>query len=174
MDAEQMDKLFIFDFDDTLANYSMYNTWVLKQPIKIFPHFGKPLPGAVEVLDFLRSKNDRIEMLTMNIVLDHDLKWKKLERLGMRRWFNDDNSHFVRHKTSEKILEICGNHPIKKCYMVGNSFDHDVIPSLEAGINAIYIPRPWFTAWVPRKIPKTDRFRKLSNISQIIEIYRDL
>jgi putative hydrolase of the HAD superfamily len=169
-----MEKLFIFDFDDTLANYSMYNTWVLKQPIKIFPHVGKTLPGAVEVLDFLRSKRDKLEMLSMNIVLDDDLKWKKLNRLGMGRWFNENNSHFVRHKTPETILEICGRRQKRKCFMVGNSYDHDVIPALKAGINALYIPRPWFTAWIPRKIPETERFRKLKNISQLMDIYPEL
>lgn len=174
MDVVHMDKLFIFDFDDTLANYSMYNTWVLKQPIKIFPHIGKTIPGAAEVLDFLRSKNDKLEMLSMNIVLDHDLKWRKLDRVGMRRWFNEKNTHLVRHKTPEKILEICGGYKKKRCYMVGNSYDHDVVPAIEAGINAIYIPRPWFTTLVPKKPPDTKRFRKLKKISQIMEIYNDL
>jgi FMN phosphatase YigB (HAD superfamily) len=174
MDVVRMDKLFIFDFDDTLANFSMYNTWVLKQPIKLFPHIGKTLPGAVEVLDFLRSKRDRVEMLSMNIVLDDDLKWRKLERVGMRRWFNENNSHFVRHKTPEKILEICSKRKRSKCFMVGNSFDHDVLPALEAGINAIYIPRPWFTAWVPRRLPRNERLWKLKKISQIMDIYNEL
>lgn len=169
-----MKRLFIFDFDDTLANYSMYNTWVLKQPVKIFPHIGSTIRGTVEVLDFLRLKNERLAMLSMNIVLDDDLKWKKLDRVGMGRWFNERSAYFVRRKTPKKILEICGNIRKERCYMVGNSFDHDVVPALDAGINAIYIPRPWFTAWVPRKMPTTKRFRKLSRISQIIDIYDEL
>ncbi len=169
-----MKKLFIFDFDDTLANFSMYNTWVLKQPFKMVPHIGSTIPGAVEVLDHLQSRRDKMAMLSMNVVLDHELKWRKLNRVGMGKWFNDETAHFVRRKTPKKILDICANMKKERCYMVGNSFDHDVIPALDAGINAIYIPRPWFTAWVPRRTPRTDRFRKLSSISQIIDIYDDL
>ena len=169
-----MRRLFIFDFDDTLAHYSMYNTWVLKQPVRIFPHIGGTIKGADRVLDFLKSKGDDLAMLTMNIVLDHDLKWNKLERVGMRRWFNERNTFFVRRKTPEKILEICRGRRSDRCYMVGNSFDHDVVNALEAGINSIYIPRPWFTAWIPRRMPETERFRKLSSIAEIIDIYPDL
>jgi len=169
-----MDRLFIFDFDDTLAHYSMYNTWVLKQPVKIFPHIGGTIEGAVEVLDHLKAKGNDLAMLTMNIVLDDDLKWKKLERVGMRKWFNERNTHFVRNKTPERILEICRGRRKDRCYMVGNSFGHDIAPALEAGINAIYIPRPWSTAWIPRRMPRSDRFRKLSSIKEILDIYPDL
>jgi FMN phosphatase YigB (HAD superfamily) len=169
-----MKKLFIFDFDDTLANYSMYNTFVLKQPLKILPHFGGTIPGAVEVLDFLKEKRDRLAMLSMNIVLDDQLKWKKLNRLGMERWFSKENAHFVRHKTPKKIIEICGRTRLDRCYMIGNSLEHDVRPALEAGINAIYIPRPLATSWLPRKLPREDRFLKLSSIVKIIDLYDDL
>ncbi|MGA1866147.1 MAG: hypothetical protein ACMUFK_01625, partial [Thermoplasmatota archaeon] len=101
-----MDRLFIFDFDDTLANFSLYNTWVLKGPVKVLPHIGTTIKGAVEVLEFVRSRGDALAMLTMNIVLNDELKWKKLKRVGMDRWFNDRNTFFVRKKTPEKIVSI--------------------------------------------------------------------
>ena len=169
-----MNRLFIFDFDDTLANYSMYNTWVLKQPIKVFPHIGRTIKGVEEVLDFLTSRGDALAMLTMNIVLDHDLKWKKLRRVGMERWFHEGNAHFVRRKTPEKLLQICGRRRKDRCFMVGNSFNHDVVPSLEAGIHAIHIPRPWFTSWIPRKDPESDRYHRFSSIFEIIDLYPEL
>ncbi|MBN1390619.1 MAG: hypothetical protein JXA22_08260 [Candidatus Thermoplasmatota archaeon] len=169
-----MNRLFIFDFDDTLANFSMYNSWVLKQPIKVLPHIGGTIKGAVEVLDFLSCGGDSLAMLSMNVVLDNELKWKKLKRVGMDRWFNERNAFFVRHKTSESILGICGKREKDRCYMVGNSLDHDVFPALEAGIHAIYIPRPWFISWLPRRNPKDERFHRLTNISQIIQHYDGL
>ncbi|MBN1539860.1 MAG: hypothetical protein JW939_06920 [Candidatus Thermoplasmatota archaeon] len=169
-----MDRLFIFDFDDTLANFSMYNTCVLKQPVKIFPHIGTTLKGAVEVLEFLRSRGDDLAMLSMNMVLDDELKWKKLKRVGMDRWFNDRNAFFVRRKTPEIIAKICGRRRKDSCYMVGNSFAHDVVPALDAGIHAVYIPRPWFSSWLPRKLPVDNRFHRFSEISQIIQHYDDI
>lgn len=169
-----MDRLFIFDFDDTLANFSMYNTWVLKGPVKVLPPIGTTIKGAVEVLEFVRSRGDDLAMLTMNIVLNDELKWKKLKRVGMDRWFDDRNTFFVRKKTPEKIVSICGNRRKDMCYMVGNSFANDVIPAMDAGINVIYIPRPWFSSWVPRKLPKDPRFHRFPDISQIIEHYDDI
>jgi FMN phosphatase YigB (HAD superfamily) len=169
-----MDRLFIFDFDDTLANYSMYNTLVLKQPIKLLPHVGRPLPGAVEVLEFLEKKRDKLAMLSMNIVLDDELKWRKLRRLGMERWFNRENAFFVRHKTPEILERICGRRRKDRCYMVGNSLAHDVKPALEAGIHAIYIPRPLATRWLPRRLPNSDMFHRLSSIQDIIRFYDEI
>jgi FMN phosphatase YigB (HAD superfamily) len=169
-----MDRLFIFDFDDTLANFSMYNTMVLKQPVRILPHFGGPIKGAVEVLEFLEGRRDRLAMLSMNVVLNDELKWRKLGRLGMDRWFNSKNAFFVRHKTPEIIRRICGRRRKDSCYMVGNSLAHDVRPALEAGINAIFIPRPLATRWLPRRLPRSDRFHRFSSLEDIIRHYDDI
>ncbi len=169
-----MDRLFIFDFDDTLANYSMYNTFVLKQPVKVLPHIGGPIKGAVEVLEYLDRRHDKLAMLSMNVVLNDELKWRKLKRLGMDRWFDTRNAFFVRHKTPEIIRRICGRKRKEKCYMVGNSLAHDVRPALEAGINAIYIPRPLATRWLPRKLPRSERFHELSSIEDIIKSYDEI
>lgn len=169
-----MRKTFIFDFDDTLANFTVYNTMVIKQPVKVLPHIGGKIKGAEEVLDMLSEKGDRLFLLTMNIVLNEEQKWRKLERVGMRRWFDESNSFFVRRKTPEKIREICRGSRLSHCYMVGNSLGNDVIPSLEAGINAIYIPRPLWKRLMPRSEPSSDRLRVLRDIREIKRIYPDL
>ncbi|MFW3146071.1 MAG: hypothetical protein ACMUIE_04590 [Thermoplasmatota archaeon] len=169
-----MRKTFIFDFDDTLANFTVYNTIVLKQPVKVLPHIGGTIKGAEEILEMLSRKGDRLFMLSMNIVLNEEQKWKKLERVGMRRWFNERNSFFVRKKTPHKIREICRGSNPSHCYMVGNSLTNDVIPSLEAGINVIYIPRPVWKRLIPRSKPTSDRIFALKDIREIREIYPEL
>lgn len=169
-----MDRLFIFDFDDTLANYSMYNTLVLKQPVRILPHIGGPIAGAHEVLDFLKMKRDSLAMLSMNVVLNDRLKWIKLKRLGMDRWFDGSNAFFVRNKTPDIISNICGRRRKDRCYMVGNSLTHDVRPALEAGIHAIYIPRPLATRWIPRRLPVSERFHLFRSLNDIIRSYNEL
>ncbi|MEA3558681.1 MAG: hypothetical protein U9R75_05440 [Candidatus Thermoplasmatota archaeon] len=166
-----MRKTFIFDFDDTLANFSMYNTLVIKQPVKILPHIGGLLPGVKEVLDLLSSRGDRLMMLTMNVVLDDDQKWRKLDRLGIRRWFREKDVHFVRHKTAASMIKVVGRVDKRNCYMVGNSLDHDVKPALEAGINAVFIERPLLKRLVPRRRPVSDRLFVLDRIDEIMDIY---
>lgn len=169
-----MRKTFIFDFDDTLANFSMYNTMVIKQPVKVFPHISGLLPGVEEVLDHLKARGDRICMLTMNVVLDHDQKWRKLDRLGIRRWFREKDVHFVRHKTPEKMLELCGRTKRNHCYMVGNSLNHDILPALEAGIGAIFIERPMIKRIIPRRKPASDRLYVLNRIDELLDLYPGL
>lgn len=152
----------------------MYNTLVLKQPLSVLPHYSGLLPGAEDVLDFLSSRHDRLLMLTMNIVLDDSQKWRKLDRLGIRRWFREKDVYFVRNKTPEVIDRICGNANRRRCYMVGNSLGHDMIPALEAGINAIFIERPLAKRLIPRRKPRSDRLITLHRIDQIMDIYPEL
>ena len=169
-----MRKLFIFDFDDTLANYSAYNTWAYKSPIRIFPGLGGTIGEAKRVLDFLKSKGDGLKMVTMNVVLNEDQKWRKMERVGMRRWFDEDNVWMVRKKTPELFREVCGSKRAENCYMVGNSYSNDIEPSLAAGINAIYIPRPRIMRLF--RVPDIDnpRLHVLRDIGQIIQVYDSL
>jgi len=166
-----MDRLFLFDFDDTLANFSVYNSWVFKQPIKILPPIGGTIDGATEVLDFLRSKGDDLAMVTMNMILDRDVKWKKLERVGMGRWFDQGNVHMVREKTPELYRKIITGRDPDRCYMVGNSLKHDITPALKAGIKAIYIPRPKVKRLLPLRLPRSDRLTVLKDIRQVMELY---
>lgn len=169
-----MRKLFIFDFDDTLANYSAYNTWTYKSPVPIFPRLGGTIKDAKKVLDFVNSRGDEIKMVTMNIVLSEEQKWRKLERVGMRRWFHEENVWMVKRKTPELFMEVCGGKDPRSCYMVGNSYTNDIKPSLKAGINALYIPRPRIKRIL--RVPDIDnpRMRVLGSIGEIIDIYESL
>jgi putative hydrolase of the HAD superfamily len=169
MDA--MDRLFLFDFDDTLANFSIYNSWVLKQPFPLFPPIGGTIKGAPEVLDFLKGKGDGLVMVTMNMVLDKGIKWKKLERVGMRRWFDEDNVHMVREKTPDLYRKLTAGRDPSRCYMVGNSLRHDIVPALRSGIKAIYIPRPMVKRLLPVRLPRSRDLTVLNDIRQIMGLY---
>ena len=169
-----MARTFIFDFDDTLAGFSIYNTLVFKQPLKVLPPIGGTLKGVPKVLDFLKQKGDRLFILTMNVVMDETLKWKKMERVGMRRWFSDRNVMMVRRKTPEVIRGICRDAPKAECFMVGNSYKNDMAPALEAGINAIYIPRPVVKRLLNFTLPDRPTLHVLGNIGEIEAKYDEL
>ena len=169
-----MGKFFIFDFDDTLTGFSVYNTWLYRTGWTFPPPLGGLFKGAEEVLD--RIKGDRIplHMLTINIVLNDDMKWKKLNRLDITRWFDERNVHMVRRKTPEVFARICRGRDLSRCYMVGNSYANDIKPSLEAGIKAIYIPRPHVKRLYDPFLPDHERLIRLGRISDILKIYDDL
>jgi putative hydrolase of the HAD superfamily len=164
-----MHRLFIFDYDDTLANYPLYNSLAFKSRRRLLPPVGGLIKGADEVLKFLHGKGDRLHILTMNIIMDPDSKWRKMDHVGITKWFRKEDIDMVRNKTPEKMLSICGDLPPRRCYMVGNSYRHDMEPALDAGINAIFIPRPRYKRLLPRKVDK--RVMVLKDIRQIIDLY---
>jgi phosphoglycolate phosphatase-like HAD superfamily hydrolase len=167
-----MRRLFIFDYDDTLANFTLYNSLVFRTKQRIIPPIGGLIDGAGEVLKFLHGKGDRLHILTMNIIMDHDSKWRKMDHVGITRWFRKEDIDMVRNKTPEKMLSICGRLPPERCYMVGNSYRHDIEPALGAGINPIYIPRPKYKRIFPGKVD--GRVRVLKDIREIIDLYDEL
>ena len=169
-----MGKFFIFDFDDTLAGFSVYNTWLYRMGWSFPPPLGNLLPGSEEVLDRIKGDRVPLHMLTINIVLNDEMKWRKLHRLEITRWFDERHVHMVRKKTPDVFKRICRGRDPKRCYMVGNSYMHDIRPSLEAGINAIYIPRPHIKRLYDPFIPDHPNLIRLRRISQILEIYDDL
>lgn len=169
-----MRRCFIFDYDDTLANYPMYNSLAYKLPIKVLPPVGGLIKGAAEVLDEVTRRRDRLLMLTMNIIMDHDTKWAKMNSVGINKWFVEKDVHMVRHKTPEKMLELTKGFRKERSYMVGNSLHHDILPALEAGIKAVYIPRPRWKKVLPEKIPDDDNLIILKDIRELIRIYDEI
>jgi FMN phosphatase YigB (HAD superfamily) len=167
-------RTFIFDFDDTLAGNSIYNTWALYLDLPFLKPVGGLLPGAQEVLEFLSGKGDRLYMLTLNLILDDELKWKKLDRLGMGEWFNERNTFMVDDKTPDIFKRICKGKDPSRCYMVGNSFRRDIEPALRSGIKAIYIRRPLLFRALPDVHGRHGNLIRLKDIGQIIPRYRGL
>lgn len=132
------------------------------------------MDGAEELLDRIKARRDRLQMLTMNVIMDHETKWRKMDHVGISRWFDETSVHMVRHKSPEKMLELCGGIRKDRCYMVGNSYNHDIVPALEAGINAVYIPRPRYKRLLPQNFPDDDHLIVLRNIRELLEMYDDL
>jgi putative hydrolase of the HAD superfamily len=167
-------RTFIFDFDDTLAGNSIYNTWSLYLDIPLLRPVGGLLPGSREVLEFLSRRGDRIYMLTLNLVLDEEMKWRKIERLGIGEWFDEGNTFMVKDKTPEVFRRICRGSDPRRCYMVGNSFKRDIDPALRSGIKAIFIRRPLICRLFPDLHGDHENLIRMREIRQIVTRYREL
>lgn len=100
---------------------------------------GQPLellPEVTQVLELLRKKYPLI------LATKGDLKEQesKIERSGLGKYFS--HIEIMSEKNRESYLKIINRHNIKpeNFLMIGNSFKSDILPVLEIGGNAIYIP----------------------------------
>ncbi|MHC1689541.1 MAG: HAD family hydrolase [Bacteroidales bacterium] len=94
------------------------------------------MPEVVEVLSGLSGKYPII------LATKGDLKEQesKIERSGLEQYFS--HIEIMSEKNSENYLKIIRMHNIEpeNFLMVGNSFKSDILPVLEIGGNALYIP----------------------------------
>lgn len=127
------------------------------------------MPGAEEVLDFLKSKGDELVLLTHG---DYAWQKEKIEVHDLDKWFYDIN--IVDLKTSEVVKIVVEGKDKNKTYMVGNSLRSDINPALKAGINAVYIP---FETWAFEKASsglEEGNVFVFSNLSEFMKSYDKL
>jgi len=132
------------------------------------------VPGAKEVLNFLKSKGDNLVLMTKG---DPRVQNKKIKALGLLNWFPE--ILIVDNKTKENFkLVMRRRQAAGSIYSVGNSFSSDIRPGLDAGCCAIFIP--CFT-WRAESIDvgrltqsEKKRLVIVKKITDIIEIYEIL
>lgn len=94
------------------------------------------MPNVENVLKYLSAKYPLV------LATKGDLKEQesKIERSGLSKYFS--SIRIVSEKTSDSYSQIIDYHNIKasEFLMVGNSFKSDILPVLEIGGYAIYIP----------------------------------
>lgn len=96
-------------------------------------------PYVHEVLGFLRQNNDQLILCTKGDRRVQERKIRALRDSGV------DITHFreiliVDKKDTELFSAIKRGHETYSCYSVGNSYQSDIVPALEAGYKGIYIP----------------------------------
>lgn len=100
---------------------------------------GRPIELLPEVEDVLSHLSTKYPLI---LATKGDLKEQesKIERSGLERYFSD--VEILSEKNRESYNRIINKHSIEpeNFLMVGNSFKSDILPVLEIGGNAIYIP----------------------------------
>ncbi len=123
------------------------------------------MPGAEEVLNFLKKRGDELILLTKG---DYNWQNKKIEVHSLKDWFKE--IHIVDEKNAKILETIIGLKDKSSIYKVGNSLKSDIIPALEIGINGIYVP---FETWgyeIPEEIIEK-KFFTFKNLFDLIENY---
>jgi len=94
------------------------------------------LPQVIETLEVL-APHYRLALATKGDLRDQE---RKLHRSGLRPYFNHISIVSEKNRYCyQKILDECSLSPLE-FMMVGNSFKSDILPVLELGAQAVYIP----------------------------------
>ena len=124
------------------------------------------LSGVESTLDCL-SKKYMLILITKGDLLDQQ---KKVTKSGLRRFFR--HIEVVSNKSAESyrslLKRLCIT--IENFLMVGNSLKSDVIPPIEIGAEAVYLP--FDTTWNHEKLDDVgeSRFMTISSIEHLKEI----
>ncbi|WP_425091437.1 HAD family hydrolase [Tropicimonas sp. S265A] len=130
---------------------------MLRHPIHLLPHVEETVGTLAE--------NYRIVLITKGDLLDQE---RKLAQSGLGDRF--DAVEIVSHKTRATYDQVFAADPLgpSGAMMVGNSLKSDVIPALEAGAWAVYVPHD--LTWELEHAPKpagSARFREIPDLGHL-------
>ena len=104
------------------------------------------LDGVRDTIDVL-SRNHRLTLLTKGDLFDQE---SKLARSGLGEAFSSVEIVSEKNVTTyQRVITRAGVEP-SRFLMVGNSLKSDVLPALEAGAMAVYIP--YYTTWAHERV----------------------
>lgn len=125
-----------------------------------------PLPDVEESLRRLYG-HYRLVVYTKGELLDQE---NKLKRSGLLQYFS--HVKIVSNKTPQRILNLCKNMEIlpEELLMVGNSFKSDVLPAIEVGASAVYVP--FNVMWKHEVVEEYthDRILKINQLGELADL----
>jgi len=130
---------------------------ILEQPIEL-------IDGVAETLDHLAQRH-RLILFSKGRPYEQNLK---VDRSGLRRYFQQ--CRIVREKDTAAYTGLVEEAGLdrEKTWMVGNSPKSDVLPALDAGLNAVLVPHPHTWRLEHDEIPPA------SNRFVVVERFGDL
>ena len=137
------------------------------------------LKAPIELVDgvesVLQDLSDRYDLFLITKGDFHE-QGRKIERSGLSRVFRF--IEVVPDKTGEVYRRLLRTHqiPPSRFIMVGNSLRSDILPVIEIGGQAIFIPNK--NTWFHEEVPETeiihDAFTTLDNLTEIPEFIEGL
>jgi putative hydrolase of the HAD superfamily len=137
------------------------------------------LDAPVELLEHVRAAvsrlaaRHRLMMITKGDLLDQETK---LARSGLGEFFRD--IEVVSDKTPQSYARLFKNHVLApgNVLMVGDSLRSDILPVLELGGYAVYIPYPgaWLHEAAEAPASGTPRYYRLEQLGQLPRLLEQL
>ncbi len=125
------------------------------------------LDGVVETLEKLGTSNYKLIVATKGDLLDQE---RKLMKSGIGKYFH--HIEIMSDKTENSYQKLINHLDIgaNEFLMIGNSMKSDVLPVLQIGGCAIYIP--FHTTWVYEQVEAPENmkdFREFQNIKELLK-----
>lgn len=134
---------------------------MLQHPVEVLPYVD-------EVLDTLEN-HFQLMIVTKGDLWDQE---SKIARSGLIRYFK--HVEILSEKNSKSYYELLKRHQIEpeEFLMIGNSLKSDILPVVELGAQAIYIP--FHDTWSHEQVDKTEikdvTFIEMSSISKLPDL----
>ena len=138
---------------------------MLSEPIRL-------LDGVADAVEALAA-NHPVILVTKGDLLDQETK---LARSGLGQFFN--GIEIVSDKTAEVYRKVMARYGVQpeRFVMVGNSLRSDILPVVEAGAHAVYVP--YEMSWVHERVPADAlvgaRYHEIPHIRLLPELLREL
>ncbi|MCF6306957.1 MAG: HAD family hydrolase [Flavobacteriaceae bacterium] len=133
---------------------------MLNMPIEL-------IDGIEQTLQQL-SKKYKLVMATKGDLLDQE---RKLIKSGLEKYFHHiEVMSDKKPKHYQKLIKHLDSNP-EEFLMIGNSLKSDILPVLETGASAIYIP--FHTTWEHEKVDDEvvhSKFKELKEASELLNI----
>ena len=130
----------------------------LNAPVELLEHVSETIPRL--------AARHHLMVITKGDLLDQETK---LARSGLGEFFRD--IEVVSDKTTQSYATLFRNHALDpaRVLMVGDSLRSDILPALELGCSAMYIPYPdaWRHEAAQVPAPGTPRFYQLKQLGQL-------
>ena len=129
------------------------------------------LDGVEKVLQKLSSRNYKLIVATKGDLLDQE---RKLQKSGIEKYFH--HIEIMSNKNDSDYQKLLNHLEIKpeEFVMIGNSIKSDIIPVINIGGQAIYIP--FHTVWEHELISSEEikplKYIEVKNIAEIINLFK--
>lgn len=136
--------------------------------LKLLNHPVQLIGDPEKVILYLKEKGYRILLLTKGDLMDQN---RKLNASGLRKHF--EQVEVMTDKKESDYRSVFEKHQInpKEVMMIGNSLKSDILPLINIGAQAIYVPHD--TTWAHEKIAddkvNSESYIEIKYLANIIE-----
>ncbi|MEB3101063.1 HAD family hydrolase [Ferviditalea candida] len=135
--------------------------------LSVYEQEYEPYPFMSETLDHLKNQGHELCLYTGG---DQAVQTFKVRQMNLESYF-EDRIFISPHKTTDVLEGVLKTMDLERSltWMIGNSARTDIIPALEAGINAIHIPasKEWEYNSVEINIEPRGVFKKLPSLKHV-------
>lgn len=115
-------------------------TFIRSESEAVFDRVADPIPGVRESILWLARNRPEVPVVVLTKG-DAEVQAKRLKDWGLTPYV--DETKIVDRKDAEVFRAICDQYSsgdITNCWSVGNSLSSDILPALEVGLSAVWIP----------------------------------